>query len=106
MGMLSTFDVLADATRRRLLEELSLGECSVGTLVDRLDVSQPAVSKQLRVLRESGLASVRRDGRRRLYRFNPDGLRSVDDWLEERRSFWRARVDAMEGVLAAMKEQR
>ncbi len=102
--MPTTFFVLADSTRRRLLQELSAGDRSVGALVERLDMSQPAVSKQLRVLREAGLATVRRDGRRRIYRLNPDGLRPVDEWLQELRAYWEKRVDAMEGVLSAMED--
>ena len=102
--MPATFDVLADPTRRRLLEELSAGECSVGTLVARLDMSQPAVSKQLRVLREAGLATVRAEGRRRLYRLDPAGLRPVDEWLRQLRAYWEQRVDGLEQVLTAMEE--
>ncbi len=102
--MPTTFFVLADSTRRRLLQELSAGDRSVGALVERLDMSQPAVSKQLRVLREAGLATVRRDGRRRIYRLNPDGLRPVHEWLQELRAYWEKRVDAMEGVLSAMED--
>jgi DNA-binding transcriptional ArsR family regulator len=102
--MSTTFDLLADPTRRRLLEELREGERSVGTLVERLQMSQPAVSKQLRVLREAGLASVRPDAQRRFYRLNPDGLRELDDWLRPFRAFWEHRVDAMEATLADMED--
>ena len=66
--MANAFELLVDPTRRRLLVELREGDCSVGTLVERLEMSQPAVSKQLRVLREAGLASVRREAQRRIYR--------------------------------------
>lgn len=102
--MPNTFTVLADSTRRRLLQELSAGDCSVGALVERLDMSQPAVSKQLRVLREAGLATVRPDGKRRIYRLNPDGLRPVDEWLDQLRAYWGERVDAMERVLGTMED--
>ena len=102
--MTHPFDVLGDETRRRLLRELSAGECSVGTLVARLDMSQPAVSKQLRVLREAGLATVRADGRRRLYRLDPRGLRPAEEWLRRLRAYWEERVDAMEGVLTEMED--
>ena len=102
--MASAFDLVADPTRRRLLEELRDGERSVGTLVERLDMSQPAVSKQLRVLREAGLASVRRDAQRRIYRLNPAGLRELDEWLRPFRAFWEKRVDALEATLSSMEE--
>jgi DNA-binding transcriptional ArsR family regulator len=102
--MLNTFDVLADATRRRLLQELSTGEWSVGALVTRIDMSQPAVSKQLRVLREAGLARVRADGQRRMYSLDPNGLRPIDEWLQQLRNYWEQRVDVMEGVLTAMED--
>ena len=79
-------------------------ESSVGGLVERLEMSQPAVSKQLRVLREAGLASVRRDAQRRIYRLNPEGLREFDEWLQPFRAFWERRVDAMEHALSSMED--
>ena len=102
--MATSFELLADPTRRRLLDELRGGESSVGTLVERLEMNQPAVSKQLRVLREAGLASVRVDGQRRIYRLNPEGLREVDEWLAPYRALWEARLDLMERTLDAMED--
>ena len=102
--MANTFDLVADPTRRRLLEELREGEHSVGALVERLEMSQPAVSKQLRVLREAGLALVRRDAQRRIYRLNPEGLKELDEWLQPFRAYWERRVDAMEDALSSMEE--
>lgn len=102
--MANAFGLLADPTRRRLLEELREGECSVGVLVERLKMSQPAVSKQLRVLREAGAASVRRDAQRRIYRLNPEALLELDEWLEPFRAFWERRVDAMEHTLSSMED--
>ena len=102
--MANAFDLLADPTRRRLLEELREGESSVGALVERLEMSQPAVSKQLRVLREAGLASVRRDAQRRIYRLNPEGLQELDEWLRPFRAFWERRLDAMEHALSSMED--
>ena len=104
MGMTTSFELLADPTRRRLLVELLRGEQSVGELVERLAMNQPAVSKQLRVLRESGLAAVRVDAQRRIYRLNPDRLREVDAWLAPFRAFWEERLDAMERTLDSMEE--
>ena len=102
--MANAFDLVADPTRRRLLNELREGERSVGALVERLEMSQPAVSKQLRVLREAGLASVRRDAQRRIYRLNPEGLRELDEWLRPFRAFWERRLDAMENTLSSMED--
>ncbi len=102
--MPNSFELLADPTRRRLLDELRKGERSVGALVERLRMSQPAVSKQLRVLREAGLASVRKDAQRRIYRLNPDGLREVDEWLAPYRAFWEGRFDALEHTLESMED--
>ena len=102
--MANAFQLVADPTRRRLLEELREGECSVGALVERLEMSQPAVSKQLRVLRDAGLASVRSDAQRRIYRLNPEGLRELDEWLEPFRAFWEQRLDAMEHALSSMED--
>ncbi len=89
--MATSFQLLSDPTRRRLLDQLRQGERSVGDLVQRLKMNQPAVSKQLKVLREAGLASVRIEAQRRIYRLNPEGLREVDDWLAPYRVFWEGR---------------
>lgn len=102
--MTNTFDMLAEPTRRRILEQLGKGECSVSTLVTRLDMSQPAVSKQLRVLRESGLAVVRRDGQRRIYRLDAEPLKELDQWLAPFRSYWEPHLDAMEKTLDSMED--
>lgn len=101
--MATSFELLADPTRRRVLDELRAGEQSVGELVERLQMSQPAVSKQLRVLREAGLASVRAEAQRRIYRLEPRGLREIDEWLAPFRAFWEDRLDAMERTLESME---
>ena len=103
--MSTSFELLADPTRRRLLGELLKGESSVGALVQRLEMKQPAVSKQLRILRDAGLASVRVDAQRRLYRLNPEALREVDEWLAPFRAHWEERLDAMEETLDSMEDQ-
>ncbi len=102
--MASSFALLADPTRRRLLDELRMGEQPVGKLAQQLNMNQPAISKQLRVLREAGLASVRVDAQQRIYRLNPDGLREIDDWLAPYREFWEGRLDAMERTLELMED--
>jgi len=79
--MSSTFDVLAEPQRRRILDLLRDGERPVRELVDRLSLSQPGVSKHLRVLRDAGLVSVRPEGQLRWYGLRPEGLAEVDTWL-------------------------
>ena len=98
------FDVLAQAHRRSILDLLRDSERSVGELVDVLGVSQPAVSKHLRVLREAGLVTARSDAQRRLYRLRPDPLRAIDEWLAPYRRLWSASLDALERHLDAMPD--
>ena len=98
------FELLADPTRRRLLEALRERDRSVGELVKLLQISQPAVSKQLRILREAGLASVRIDAQRRIYRLTPDRLRALDEWLAPYRAFWADRLVDMENTLNSMDD--
>ena len=100
--MAATFDVIAEPNRRRILDLLVEGERPVGDLVERLAVSQPAVSKHLRVLREAGLVGVRTDAQRRLYRVLPEPLRAVDEWLAPYRTMWAARLDDLERHLDDM----
>jgi DNA-binding transcriptional ArsR family regulator len=90
------FDVLAEPNRRRILDELRAGERPVGDLVALLGVSQPAVSKHLKVLRAAGLVEVRGDRQRRLYRLQPRPLRELDDWLAPYREGWSDTLDALE----------
>jgi len=97
--MWSTFAVLAEPNRRRILDELRQGERSVGELVERLSLSQPAVSKHLRVLREADLVTSRVDKQHRRYRLRPAPLAEVDAWLAPYRRFWAARLDALEAHL-------
>jgi DNA-binding transcriptional ArsR family regulator len=102
--MAVAFDVLAEPNRRRILELVRDAERPVGELVDELDLSQPAVSKHLRVLREAGLVEVRTDAQRRLYRVNPGPLRDLDAWLEPYRRMWSARLDDLERHLDRMPD--
>jgi DNA-binding transcriptional ArsR family regulator len=90
------FEVLAEENRRRILDLLREDERSVGDLVTALDLSQPGVSKHLRVLREAGLVEATVDGQRRVYRLRPDPLREIDDWLRPYRRAWGRRLDALE----------
>jgi DNA-binding transcriptional ArsR family regulator len=100
----ATFEVLAEPNRRRILDVLRDQEQPVGALVGALALSQPAVSKHLRVLREHGLVEVRRDAQRRLYRVRPQPLRDIAAWLEPYRVLWEARLDDLERHLDAMPD--
>lgn len=92
----TTFGVLAEPSRRDILDLLRDGERSVGELVERLSLSQPGVSKHLRVLREAGLVEVRPDGQRRMYELRAEPLAEIDAWLGPYRRFWSSRLDALE----------
>jgi DNA-binding transcriptional ArsR family regulator len=97
------FETLAEPNRRRILDLLlEAGECPVGELVDALGISQPAVSKHLRILRDAGLVDVRADGQRRLYRARPDGLLEIDEWLDPYRRAWSRRLEVLGDHLDAM----
>jgi DNA-binding transcriptional ArsR family regulator len=93
---MTTFELVAEPTRRRILDILRDGERSVGELVDRLTLSQPGVSKHLRVLRDAGLVDVRQDAQRRLYGLRAEPLAEIDVWLEPYRRFWAGRLDELE----------
>jgi DNA-binding transcriptional ArsR family regulator len=100
----STFEVLAEPQRRRILDLLREGERPVGALVERLTLSQPAVSKHLRVLKNAGLVEVRQDAQRRWYRLRPEPLAEIDAWLAPYRRLWAGRLDALERHLDAMPD--
>ena len=98
------FDVLAEPNRRRILDLLAESERPVGQLVEQLDLSQPAVSKHLRVLREAGLVEVRGEAQRRVYSVRPEPLQAIDEWLSPYRRMWAARLDDLERYLATMTD--
>ena len=102
---MNTFAVLAEPARRRILDELLAGERPVGDLVERLALSQPTVSKHLRVLRDAGMVAARVDAQRRCYRLEPAALAELDGWLAPYRRLWADRLDALEAHLAR-KEPR
>ncbi|MBL8770118.1 MAG: winged helix-turn-helix transcriptional regulator [Phenylobacterium sp.] len=93
---MSPFEALAEPNRRRILDILREGERPAGDLVDALGLSQPGVSKHLKLLREAGLVRVRADGQRRLYRLEPHGLADLDAWLMPYRRFWAGSLDRLE----------
>jgi DNA-binding transcriptional ArsR family regulator len=101
---MSVFDVLAEPNRRRILDLLRASERSVGQLVERLELSQPAVSKHLRILREAGLVDVRVDAQRRLYRVRSEPLQAMDQWLAPYRRMWASRLEDLERHLDRMDD--
>jgi len=98
-----TFAVLAEPSRREILDLLRERERSVGELVADLSLSQPGVSKHLRVLREAGLVGVRVDRQRRVYRLQPEPLGEIDAWLEPYRRLWTGRLDALQAHLVRLE---
>ena len=96
------FEVLAEPNRRRICDLLRGGERPVGELVDALAISQPAVSKHLRVLREAGLVESRVEAQRRVYSLRPEPLREIDAWIEPYRRLWGRSLDALEVHLDEM----
>jgi DNA-binding transcriptional ArsR family regulator len=104
------FDVLGEPVRRRILELLARGETAAGGVVEvvgtEFGISQPAVSQHLRVLRESGFATVRADGSRRLYSVNPGSLDDAERWIAGLRQAWEQRLDALGTELARGARQR
>jgi DNA-binding transcriptional ArsR family regulator len=104
--MTMVFEVLAEPHRRRILDLLRDAERPVGDLAGILRVSQPAVSKHLRVLRDAGLVEARIEAQKRFYRVRPEPLRQVDDWLAPYRAMWPDRLDALESHLDAMNPLR
>jgi len=93
---LTVLDVIAEPTRRRILDAVRGGERSVSELVDAVGMHQPGVSRHLKVLRDAGLVEVRRDAQRRLYRLRAEPLRELDEWLEPYRAEMTWRLDSLE----------
>jgi DNA-binding transcriptional ArsR family regulator len=99
------FNAIAEAHRREILDALMAGEKAVGAIVDDLSMSQPQVSKHLRVLSEVGLVGYRAEGRRRLYRLEPARLRPLHDWLAKYEQAWNDRLDRVEDYLKELQQQ-
>jgi DNA-binding transcriptional ArsR family regulator len=99
MAELAALQVLAERRRLAILDLLREGERPVGELVDRLGLSQPAVSKHLRVLKDAGLVEARPDAQRRLYRIRPEPLAELDHWLASYRGLWSTHLDRLEDHL-------
>ncbi|PYU68038.1 MAG: transcriptional regulator [Acidobacteria bacterium] len=104
--MESAFDIIAEPNRRAILSLLVSSQQSVGEIERRLRMSQPAVSKHLRVLRDAGFVESTVDAQRRLYQLKPESLQEVDVWLAQFRRFWNAHVDALERHLDRMDQSQ
>jgi DNA-binding transcriptional ArsR family regulator len=102
--MPTALEVLAEPNRRRILDLLLAAEQPVGDLVAATDLSQPSVSKHLRVLRDAGLVAARTDAQRRVYRVRAEPLRQLDEWLAPYRRLWASRLDALERHLDTMED--
>jgi DNA-binding transcriptional ArsR family regulator len=103
MAMETTLQVIAEPRRKAILDVLRDGELPVGELVARLGLSQPLVSKHLRVLKDAGLVHVRGDAQRRLYRIRPEPLAEVDAWLAPYRALWSTSLDRLEQHLESRR---
>jgi DNA-binding transcriptional ArsR family regulator len=102
---LDVFNAIGEARRRDILDTLIAGEKAVGTIVNDLSISQPQVSKHLRVLNEVGLVSWRAEGRRRLYRLEPARLQPFHDWLAKYEQAWNERMDRMDDYLKELQQK-
>jgi DNA-binding transcriptional ArsR family regulator len=106
VATLAALQVLAEPRRLQILDLLRGGERPVGELVDSLGLSQPAVSKHLRVLKEAGLVEARPDAQRRLYRIRPEPLEELDGWLASYRQLWTTHLDRLEDHLDEQRRKR
>ena len=104
--MADVFQVLADPTRRRIVEVLRRGERSVGELVEAVDIGQPGVSRQLAILEEADFVVVRPDGRRRLYSLRPDPFRELSEFLTAYRAIWEPRLDRFAAELERRRRNK
>jgi DNA-binding transcriptional ArsR family regulator len=102
--MVSSFAIVAEPNRRAILRLLLSSECSVGEIEHKLRLSQPSVSKHLRVLRDAGFVQSRIEAQRRLYRLRPEPLKELDAWLVPFRRFWSKHIDALEQHLDRMEK--
>ena len=96
---MDAFTALSDPTRRRIVEMLADGERAVAEIAAEFDISGPAVSQHLKVLREAGVVAVRRDAQRRIYRLEGEGLSEIEAWISRVRRFWGDRLDRLESAL-------
>ena len=104
--MPDVFQILADPTRRRIVDALRAGERSVGELVDTVDIGQSGVSRQLAILQDAQFVVVRPEGRRRLYALRPEPFRELDDWMMGYRAMWEARLERFAAELDRRGQNR
>ena len=104
--MADVFQILADPTRRRIVEMLRRGERSVGELVEAVDIGQPGVSRQLAILEEADFVEVRPDGRRRLYSLRPDPFRELSEFVTAYRAIWEPRLDRFAAELERRRKKK
>jgi DNA-binding transcriptional ArsR family regulator len=102
--MSTTFEVLAEPSRRKILDLLRGAELPVGDLVEATSLSQPAVSKHLRILRDAGLVEARSDAQRRIYRVRAEPLQDIEEWLAPYRQLWTSSLSALERHLEIMED--
>ena len=105
INAMDAFHALADPTRRRIIERLAAGERTAGEIAESFSISGPAISQHLKVLRTSGLVSVRAEAQRRIYRLEAPALAAVDAWLASVRSYWSPRLDELERKLRDERDQ-
>jgi DNA-binding transcriptional ArsR family regulator len=96
---MDAFTVLADPTRRQIIESLCMGERAFGELAEQFEMSRPAVSQHLKILRDADVVTVRAEAQRRIYRLTDQGLDEVDEWLQKVRCYWSGRLDRLEQAL-------
>ena len=101
-----TFTALADPTRRRIVEMLAQRERTAGEIVEKFDMTAPAISQHLKVLREARLVSVRAEGQRRIHSLDPAGFGEIESWITKTKRVWEKRLDALEQVLREQDEQK
>ena len=104
--MADVFQVLADPTRRRIVDALRGGEKSVGELVQAVDIGQPGVSRQLAILQDADFVVVRPEGRRRLYSLRPDPFRELSEWMTAYRAIWEPRLDRFGAELERRRKHK
>src|SRR5687768_18405350 len=103
---MQSIPAIADPTRRRIVELLAVRERTAGELVKEFDMSAPAISQHLNVLREAGLVTTRAEGQSRIQALNPTGFDDIETWLQKTRSIWSSRLDALERELRAEEDRK
>jgi DNA-binding transcriptional ArsR family regulator len=103
---MTLFEALADPIRREIVQLVATGEMNAGEIASRFDVTRPAVSRHLRVLRESGLLQSRGDAQRRIYTLDPRALDELEEWVERTRSFWSGRLARLDSHLTTQLEEK